>query len=159
MTSDGLAGNICRCTAITTSSAPSKAWHRKATSHERYNCDPPYRPAAQTTRGFQISRRQGRYVVSQVAGHAAYGSTAIAARPAKIRSVDLSAAKESHRCSPRLVRQALAGKIGPIVPNWVIPGSKVPFRPVVATDCVRFVGSAWHSSWRKRWLKPTTPSA
>ena len=36
--------------------------------------------------------------------------------------------------------KALAGKIGPIVPNWVIPGSKVPFRPVVATDCVRFVG-------------------
>jgi hypothetical protein len=34
----------------------------------------------------------------------------------------------------------LAGKIGAIVPNWIIPGTKVPDRPVVAIDRVRFVG-------------------
>jgi hypothetical protein len=38
------------------------------------------------------------------------------------------------------LHQSFRGKIGPIVPNWVIPGSKVPFRPVVVTDCVRLVG-------------------
>ena len=59
---------------------------------------------------------------------------------AKIRSVDLSAAKVAPGVRLVLSGKALAGKIGPIVPNWVIPGSKVPFRPVVATDCVRFVG-------------------
>ena len=35
---------------------------------------------------------------------------------------------------------SLDGKIGPIVPNWILPGTRVPFRPVVATDRVRFVG-------------------
>ena len=59
---------------------------------------------------------------------------------AKIRNVDLSAAKVAPGVRLVLSGKALAGKIGPIVPNWVIPGSKVPFRPVVATDCVRFVG-------------------
>jgi carbon-monoxide dehydrogenase large subunit len=34
----------------------------------------------------------------------------------------------------------LVGKIGPIVPNWIIPGTKVPLRPVLAIDRVRFVG-------------------
>ncbi len=34
----------------------------------------------------------------------------------------------------------LAGKIGSIVPNWIIPGTKVPDRPVVAIGRVRFVG-------------------
>src|SRR5438034_797996 len=39
-----------------------------------------------------------------------------------------------------LAGKGLVGRIGPIVPNWIIPGSKVPFRPVLATDRVRFVG-------------------
>jgi carbon-monoxide dehydrogenase large subunit len=34
----------------------------------------------------------------------------------------------------------LVGKIGPIKPNWVIPGTQVPVRAVLATDRVRFVG-------------------
>ena len=55
-------------------------------------------------------------------------------------SVDLSAAKVAPGVRLVLSGQALVGKIGPIVPNWVIPGSKVPFRPVLATDRVRFVG-------------------
>jgi len=59
---------------------------------------------------------------------------------AEIRSVDLSAANVAPGLRLVLSGKALVGKIGPIVPNWVIPGSKVPFRPVLATDRVRFVG-------------------
>ena len=59
---------------------------------------------------------------------------------ANIRNVDLSAAEIAPGVRLVLSGKALAGKIGPIVPNWILPGSKVPFRPVVATDRVRFVG-------------------
>ncbi|MEH2625258.1 CO/xanthine dehydrogenase Mo-binding subunit [Bradyrhizobium sp. AZCC 1719] len=59
---------------------------------------------------------------------------------AEIRSVDLSAAKVAPGVRLVLSGKALDGKMGPIVPNWIIPGSKVPFRPVIATDRVRFVG-------------------
>lgn len=59
---------------------------------------------------------------------------------AEIRSVDLSAAKAAPGVRLALCGKDLSGKIGPIVPNWIIPGSKVPFRPVLATDRVRFVG-------------------
>jgi aerobic carbon-monoxide dehydrogenase large subunit len=34
----------------------------------------------------------------------------------------------------------LIGKIGSIRPNWVLPGTHVPDRPVMAVDRVRFVG-------------------
>src|SRR5262249_47927583 len=34
----------------------------------------------------------------------------------------------------------LVGKVGSIKPNWVLPGTSVPDRPVVAVDRVRFVG-------------------
>ena len=53
---------------------------------------------------------------------------------AEIRSVDLSAAKVAPGVRLVLSGKALDGKMGPIVPNWIIPGSKVPFRPVLATD-------------------------
>jgi aerobic carbon-monoxide dehydrogenase large subunit len=59
---------------------------------------------------------------------------------AVIKSVDLAAAKVAPGVRVALSGKALEGKIGPIVPNWVIPGTKVPFRPVVAIDRVRFVG-------------------
>ena len=57
-----------------------------------------------------------------------------------ITRVDLGAAKPAP--GVRLVTSGadLAGKIGAIVPNWIMPGSKVPERPVVAVDRVRFVG-------------------
>ena len=59
---------------------------------------------------------------------------------AVITGIDISAA----RAAPG-VRLALAGadlieKIGNIKPNWVIPGTVVPNRPVMAVDTVRFVG-------------------
>src|SRR5205814_10142493 len=60
---------------------------------------------------------------------------------AEIRSVDLSAAKVAPGVRLVLSGKALSGKIGPIVTNWVIPGSKVPTRPVVAINRVRFVGA------------------
>jgi carbon-monoxide dehydrogenase large subunit len=59
---------------------------------------------------------------------------------AKIKRVDLATAKTAPGVRLVLSGAALAGKIGPIVPNWILPGSKVPFRPVVAADRVRFVG-------------------
>ena len=57
-----------------------------------------------------------------------------------IRNVDLSSAKTAPGVRLALAGKDLGDKIGPIVPNWILPGTKVPFRPVVATDRVRFVG-------------------
>src|SRR5258708_9795128 len=56
-----------------------------------------------------------------------------------IKQVDLSAAKAAPGVRLALSGADLAGKIGPIVPNWIMPGTKVPDRPVVAIDRVRFV--------------------
>ena len=55
-------------------------------------------------------------------------------------SVDLSAAQAAPGVRLALSGADLAGKIGAIVPNWIMPGTKVPDRPVVAIDRVRFVG-------------------
>ena len=59
---------------------------------------------------------------------------------AVIRRIDLSAARAAPGVRLALSGADLAGKIGAIVPNWIIPGTKVPDRPVVAIDRVRFVG-------------------
>jgi len=59
---------------------------------------------------------------------------------AVIKQVDLSAANAAPGVRLALSGAELAGKIGAIVPNWIIPGTKVPDRPVVAIDRVRFVG-------------------
>jgi aerobic carbon-monoxide dehydrogenase large subunit len=57
-----------------------------------------------------------------------------------IRHVDLSAANAARGVRLALSGADLAGKIGSILPNWIIPGTKVPDRPVLAIDRVRFVG-------------------
>src|SRR5439155_1462117 len=57
-----------------------------------------------------------------------------------IKQVDLSAATAAPGVLLALSGADLAGKIGSIVPNWIMPGTKVPDRPVVAIDRVRFVG-------------------
>jgi aerobic carbon-monoxide dehydrogenase large subunit len=57
-----------------------------------------------------------------------------------IRNVELGLAKIAPGVRLVFAGKDLDGKIGPIVPNWILPGTKVPFRPVVATDRVRFVG-------------------
>lgn len=59
---------------------------------------------------------------------------------ANIKNVDLAAAKAAPGVRLALSGADLAEKIGPIVPNWIVPGTKVPDRPVVAIDRVRFVG-------------------
>ena len=59
---------------------------------------------------------------------------------AVISRVDLTAAQAAPGVRLVLSGADLAGKIGAIVPNWIIPGTKIPDRPVVAIDRVRFVG-------------------
>jgi aerobic carbon-monoxide dehydrogenase large subunit len=59
---------------------------------------------------------------------------------AVINRVDLTAARAATGVRLVLSGADLAGKIGSIVPNWIMPGTKVPDRPVVAIDRVRFVG-------------------
>ena len=57
-----------------------------------------------------------------------------------ITEVDLSAAKAAAGVRLALAGADLFGKIGNVKPNWVIPGTVVPDRPVLAVDRVRFVG-------------------
>src|SRR5271170_6994714 len=59
---------------------------------------------------------------------------------ANIKRVDLAVARAAPGVRLVLSGADFAGKIGPIVPNWIMPGTKVPERPVVAIDRVRFVG-------------------
>ena len=59
---------------------------------------------------------------------------------AEIKDIDLSAARTAPGVRTALAGSDLAGKIGPIKPNWVVPGTIVPDRPVMAIDRVRFVG-------------------
>src|ERR1700732_2060842 len=57
-----------------------------------------------------------------------------------IKRVDLSAAHAAPGVRLALSGADLAAKIGSIVPNWIMPGTKVPDRPVVAIGRVRFIG-------------------
>jgi carbon-monoxide dehydrogenase large subunit len=59
---------------------------------------------------------------------------------AVINRVDLTEAAAAPGVRLALSGGDLVGRISPIVPNWIIPGTKVPVRSVVAVDRVRFVG-------------------
>jgi aerobic carbon-monoxide dehydrogenase large subunit len=59
---------------------------------------------------------------------------------AVIRGVDLTKARAVAGVRLVLAGADVIGKIGNIKPNWVIPGTVVPTRPVMAVDRVRFVG-------------------
>jgi len=59
---------------------------------------------------------------------------------ARVTAIDLSAARATEGVRLALAGADLSGKIDNIKPNWVIPGTVVPNRPVVAVDRVRFVG-------------------
>src|SRR3981189_1926540 len=59
---------------------------------------------------------------------------------ALITGVDLSATRAAAGVRLALAGADLSGKIGNIKPNWVVPGTLVPDRPVLAVDRVRFVG-------------------
>jgi aerobic carbon-monoxide dehydrogenase large subunit len=90
---------------------------------------------------FRLITGQGRYVDDiRVPGMLHMALLRSPHAHADILSVDLSAAKAATGVHLALCGQDLAGKIGPIVPNWIIPGTKVPHRDVVAVDRVRFVG-------------------
>jgi len=56
---------------------------------------------------------------------------------AVINRVDLTAARAAPGVRLVLSGADLAGKIGSIVPNWIIPGTKVPDRPVVGRNWSR----------------------
>jgi carbon-monoxide dehydrogenase large subunit len=59
---------------------------------------------------------------------------------ARIAGIDLSAARAADGLRLTLAGADLTGKVGNIKPNWVIPGTVVPDRPLMAVDRVRFVG-------------------
>ncbi|HWX64331.1 xanthine dehydrogenase family protein molybdopterin-binding subunit, partial [Bradyrhizobium sp.] len=59
---------------------------------------------------------------------------------ALITDVDLSTARAAAGVRLALAGADLSGEIGNIKPNWVVPGTVVPERPVMAVDRVRFVG-------------------
>ncbi len=59
---------------------------------------------------------------------------------AEIRSIDLTAAQAAPGVRLVVSGKEIAGRVGPIMPNWVLPGTRVPVRPVIAIDRVRFVG-------------------
>ena len=59
---------------------------------------------------------------------------------AVITGIDISSAQAAPGVRLALAGTDLIAKIGNIKPNWVIPGTVVPNRPVVAVDRVRFVG-------------------
>jgi aerobic carbon-monoxide dehydrogenase large subunit len=61
---------------------------------------------------------------------------------ADIKRIDITKAASAPGVRMVLSGKDLASKIGPIMPNWIIPGSKVPIRPVLAIDRVRFVGES-----------------
>ena len=59
---------------------------------------------------------------------------------ALITGVDLTAARTAAGAHLVLAGADLTGRIGNIRPNWIVPGTVVPLRPVIAVDRVRFVG-------------------
>jgi aerobic carbon-monoxide dehydrogenase large subunit len=59
---------------------------------------------------------------------------------ARITGTDSSAPRAAAGVRLAVAGNDLIGKIGSIRPNWVLPGTHVPDRPVMAVDRVRFVG-------------------
>lgn len=57
---------------------------------------------------------------------------------ARITGMDLAAAGAAAGVRLALAGADPAGKIGKVEPNWVVPGTVVPDRPVMAVDRVRF---------------------
>lgn len=76
-----------------------------------------------------------------------------------IKHVDLSAAQSAPGVHLALSGADFVGKIGSIEPNWVIPGTKVPDRPVVAVNpWSASLANALRSSSPRRRLWLTMPS-
>src|SRR6516225_6220666 len=90
---------------------------------------------------FKFLKGTGRYVDDIKLPGMLYLAIAVSPHAhAIIGNVELSSAKAAPGVRLVLAGKDLDGKIGGIVPNWILPGTKVPFRPVVASGRVRFVG-------------------
>jgi carbon-monoxide dehydrogenase large subunit len=90
---------------------------------------------------FRFITGQGRYVDDiQIAGVLHMAILRSPHAHANISRIDMSRAKAAGGVRLAVSGADLDGKIGAIVPNWIVPGTKVPHRPVVAIDRVRFVG-------------------
>src|SRR5260370_10950303 len=86
-------------------------------------------------------RGNGRYVDDiKLPGMLCLGFLRSPHAHALITGVDLSAARAAAGVRLALAGADLTGRIGNIKPNWVIPATIVPDRPVMAVDRVRFVG-------------------
>jgi aerobic carbon-monoxide dehydrogenase large subunit len=59
---------------------------------------------------------------------------------ARITGIDLAQARAAAGVRLALAGADLVGRIANIRPNWILPGTHVPDRPVLAIDRVRFVG-------------------
>src|SRR6266403_5089658 len=90
---------------------------------------------------FRFLTRRGRYVDDvKLPGTLHLAILRSPHAHAIITEVDLSTAKAAAGVRVALAGADLSGKIGNVKPNWVIPGTVVPDRPVLAVDRVRFVG-------------------
>jgi aerobic carbon-monoxide dehydrogenase large subunit len=59
---------------------------------------------------------------------------------AAIIGIDLAPARALAGVRLAVAGRDVDGKVGAIRPNWIVPGTEVPLRPVLAIDRVRFVG-------------------
>jgi carbon-monoxide dehydrogenase large subunit len=59
---------------------------------------------------------------------------------ATITRIDLAAAQAAPGVQRVVTGKDVENRVGAIKPNWIVPGTQVPFRPVLAIDRVRFVG-------------------
>lgn len=90
---------------------------------------------------FRFITGQGRYVDDiEVAGLLHMAILRSPHAHATIARIDTSRAQQADGVRLVLAGKNLDGKIGAIIPNWIVPGTRVPHRPVVAIDRVRFVG-------------------
>src|SRR5438876_5993410 len=84
---------------------------------------------------FRFITGQGRYVDDiNIAGVLQMAVLRSPHAHATISSIGVARAKNADGVRLVLSGKDLDGKIGAIVPNWIVPGTKVPHRPVLAAD-------------------------
>src|SRR6202008_2109480 len=125
----------------TTSCVRSNRWHRRRTTMTQATAIKYVGQSLRRREDFKFVTGKGRYTDDiKAAGMLHLAVLRSPHAHANIRQIDLTAAKAARGGRLVLSGGDLAGKIGSIVPNWIIPGTKVPDRPVVAIHRVRFVG-------------------
>jgi carbon-monoxide dehydrogenase large subunit len=75
-----------------------------------------------------------------------------------ISHVDLAAASAAPGVRLALSGSDLVGRIGPIVPNWIIPAPKSRNGLSLPLTACALSANAWRWSWREPRPWPTTPS-